>query len=405
VVATLLAGRGAFRGALVFSAPLLLAAWGPATFAPYALAMGTTLVLNPLVGAGTERAAGALLPRARRTGAHVLSAHVLVTAVTSAGLLTMTVPFAVVDTDRAALWLLAGATNVGFGAVQAIVACWRALGVPWMDAAAHTTLAAVTAGGVAAAALAGAGPAEYMALQAGTAATVSGALLLGMRRRLARRLGRASRRVTRLVAGTTVLMGTNALLATAPVSVVIAAAGMRADPRQIGHLYIALTGYTVLANVVDYLQRVYQPWLTGTLTARPAAIVTPVRRTARGSLRIVTPAAALAVVACGLTLDGIAAPLAATLAVVPVLLTVALLVFVLENRRLGGLVRTTAAGLAGLAATGLAALLAVPLLATGAILALLAGAAVQLALLIPLLDRATVAGLASPTASTTNVIA
>ncbi len=60
VVAVLLGGRAAFRGALVLSAPLLLALWGAAAFAPFAVAVGTTLVLSPLVGSGAEKSAGML---------------------------------------------------------------------------------------------------------------------------------------------------------------------------------------------------------------------------------------------------------------------------------------------------------------------------------------------------------
>ena len=381
MVLTLLAGRAAFRGMVVLSAPLLLAAWGADVFGPYALAMGSTLVLNPLVGSGTEKSAGTLVPRYRPPAAdRVLGAHLVVAAAITGCSLLLAVPFALADPDRAELWLLAGATNVGFGAVQALVAYWRVLGQPSADPASFGVLAIVTAGGLALAGFAGLGPQTYLALQAGTAAAVCAVLVLRLRGHI--RLRRLRRRALRLVARTTVLMGTNTLLATAPFSVVVAVLGGQWDPATVSHFYVALTVYTIAGNVLDYLQRVYQPWLTTALRATPERVLEPTRRGARLGRAVLAPVGALAVVTAGWTLGPVLAPLAGMVAVTPTLMMVALVLWVRENAVTATLGATTRAGIIGLAGTAAVALLLVPpLAATGALLALLLGAAVQLPLL------------------------
>jgi hypothetical protein len=389
VVVTLLAGRAAFRGAIVLSAPLLLVAWGTGTFAPYALAMGGTLVLNPLVGSGTEKSAGTVLPRYPRRPAadRLLTAHLLTAATITGGCLLLATVFAAVDPHRAGLWLLAGTTNVGFGAVQALVAYWRVLGLPMADPASFGVLAAVTAGGLVLVVFAGAGPMAYLALQAASAGTVSAALVLGLRRRLRRPRGRTVRLVTR----TTLLMGANTLLATAPFSVVIAVLGGQSDPGPVSHVYVAVTAYSIVGNVLDYLQRIYQPWLTTALRADPDRIRRPFRRVARLGRNVLAPAGALAVGAAGWVLDPPAATLVGMAAVAPTLVAVALSVWVLENAATSRLLVTTRAGAVGLVSTVATAVLLVrPLGATGALLALLVGAAVQQALLPDLSSRRTV---------------
>jgi len=391
VVVTLLAGRAAFRGAIVLSAPLLLAAWGPETFGPYALAMGSTLVLNPLVGSGTEKSAGTVIPRYRGPAAdRLLTAHLLTAGTITGGCLLLATVFAVVDPRMAGLWLLAGATNVAFGVVQALVAYWRVLGTPIADPASFGVLAVVTAGGIALAAFAGAGPTVYLALQAGSAGAVSAALVLGLRRRLRRPRGRTVRLVTR----TTLLMGANTLLATAPFSVVIAVLGGQSDPGTVSNVYVAVTAYSIVGNVLDYLQRVYQPWLTTALRSDPDRIRGPFRRTVRLGRNLLAPAGVLAVFATGWAFDPSIASLAGMAAVAPMLIAVALVIWALENTATAMLGATTRAGTVGLASTAVTAIVLVrPFGATGALLALLVGAAVQLALLPDLSTRRKFLGL------------
>jgi len=373
VVVTLLAGRTAFRSAVVLSAPLLLAVWGPDEFGPYALAVGTTLVLNPLVGSGTEKSAGTLLPRAGSFAAagRLLSAHLLTAAAITAGSLLLTIPFSLLDRHRTGLWLLAGATNVGFGAVQALVAYWRVLGVPSVDAASFGALTAVTASGVALAAFTGTGPLGYLTLQAVTSGVVCAGLAYGLRRRL----GQPRRRTVLLVGRTTVLLGANTLLSTAPFSVVIAVLGGQSNPAAVSGLYVAVTAYTIVGNALDYLQRVYQPWLTGTLLANPDRVLDPVRRGGWLAVTVLAPAGALAVLGTS--------SLVGMTAVAPMLLATALVTWVLENHATATLAATTRAAAVGLAGTACAAILLVPpLAASGALLALLAGTTIRCGLLI-----------------------
>jgi hypothetical protein len=390
----LLTGRAAFRASIVVSAPLLLAAWGPAMFAPYAVAVGTTLVLNPLVGSGTEKSAGTLVPRldGRPFARRVLAAHLLTAGAIATGSLAGAGLLATLHPDRTVLWLLAGATNIGFGAVQALVAYWRILGVPAVDSACHGVLAAVTVGGLALA-VTGTGPATYLALQAATATLMCGALVVALRGRLAR----PRRRLVRLVTRTTLLMGGNTLLATAPTSVVLAVLGYWAGAAEVSHVYVALAGYTVLANIVDYLLRIYQPWLTTRLRTRPEAVLGPVGRAARRCRDVIAPIAALVVLASASLSGhvghadsvGLTGALVATAAIAPVLLAVVAVTWVLENGSTATLGWTLQAGLTGLTGTAVLAVLLVPRLAgTGALLAVLAGAVAQLALIVAPLTNA-----------------
>lgn len=374
-VGVLLLGRTAFRGATVASAPLLLAAWGADRFGAYAAALGTTLVLNPLVGSGVEKSALLLLPRSRRTGRRLLGAHVAVGAGVAAVSL-LAVSLLALGPAVSRLVLLAAATNVALGLVQAQAALARAQGRPLADAAGYGVLAVGVAGGVAAA-RGGLGPTGYLALQATAAAAVTAALVVTLDPGPAR----PGRRLLRLTVRTGAYMGTNTLLATAAVSLVF---GLLHGPAA-GTLYLALTAYTVLGNLVDYLQRVYQPRLAVALATRPVALLAAARAATTVGL-LALPLPLLVLVAGAPRLPELPAALVAVVAITPVLAGAAVLVWLLENLDAAALRRTTTAGLAGLAVTAVTGPLAVPALgAVGALLALLAGAAVQTLLLRPAL--------------------
>ncbi len=389
VVAVLLAGRGAFRGTVILSAPVLLALWGGQAFAPYAVVVGTTLVLNPLVGSGAEKSAGALLGREAAAGGTagrggLLGAHLAVGGGIAVGSLVAATTLLPWLSGSADLYLLAAATNVGFGAVQAVVGYWRVLGRPYLDTVGHGVLAAAVALGVALSAWAGAGPREVLAVQAVTA--LSTAAVLGVT--LCRRAARPRRPELVLTARTTFLMGANTLLATAAVSVVFAMLAQRGLVAAASVLYLAVVAYTVLANLLDYLLRVFQPGLAASLAAGTTAILRTAERASRVGLAVVVPLSAGAVLGLDRVLDGAAEAAAAVGAVAPALLSVAALVWLLENVDTGTLVGTTLAGVLGLAATvaaGSALLSSFPV--AGAALALLAGAAVTAAGLLPVLRR------------------
>jgi hypothetical protein len=365
----------------VLSAPLLLLAWGPARFGAYAAALGTTLVLNPLVGSGAEKSALLLVPRAVRGGRRLLGAHVTVSLAAAGGSLAVAVAVALSDRGGAVL-LLAAATNVGLGVVQAFAAFARVVGRPLADAGTYAALATVVLAGVLGA-QAGLGPVGYLAAQAVATVAAAGVLAALLRPRPVR----PGRRLLRLAARTSTLMGANTLLATAAVSLVFAVLAGRGEDAAAGHLYVALAGYTVLGNLVDYLQRVYQPRLSTALARAPGRLLGAARAGTRAAL-LACPLAAAVLLLAASRLPGLPGALAAVAAVAPALAGVAVLTWLLENLDAASLRATTAAAAAGLAATAATALVAVPALgAPGALLALLAGAGIQGAALYPLLAR------------------
>lgn len=76
-LASLLAGRTAFRLALLGANAALLASWGEAGYEPYAAAMGTAQVLTTLTALGIEKSALKLVPRATRTGPQLITVLLL----------------------------------------------------------------------------------------------------------------------------------------------------------------------------------------------------------------------------------------------------------------------------------------------------------------------------------------
>lgn len=389
VVAILLTGRSAFRGTVVLSAPVLLGLWGKDVFAPYALAVGTTLVLSPLVGSGAEKSAGMLLAR-QTTGAdpddrdRLLGAQLTVLPVIA--LVSGVAALALVPhlPGPPGLYLLAAAMNVGFGAVQALVGYWRVLGRPYVDAISHTALAVVTVLGVALAAIADAGPQVVLGLQAVVALSIAGGLGAALLHRAARP-GRADLAIT---SRTTVLMGANTLLATAALSVVFAMLAQRGLGAAASHLYLAVVCYTVLANLLDYLLRVFQPWLAGALAQGAPTMLRTAERGSFLALLILVPLSAGTVLLLTGSLSGTAEAMLAVGAVAPALLALAALVWVLENldaRTLIGTVVAGVLGLVGTAAVGYALVSTSPV--AGSALALLAGATVTTLALLPMLRR------------------
>lgn len=389
VVAVLLGGRAAFRGSLVLSAPVLLAIWGDPAFAPYAVAVGTTLVLSPLVGSGAEKSAGMLLARAEagggeRNSPRVLAAHVTIVVVIASASMLAAVPLLMRLPGPTDLYVLAALTNVGFGAVQALVAYWRVLGRPYVDSLSHSTLAVATVVGVLLAAFADAGPQTVLAIQGSVALAVAAGLGLALRHRLAR----PRRRDLVVTTRTTVLMGANTLLATAAVSVVFAILAQQGLTTAAGQLYVAIVGYTVVANLFDYLLRVFQPWLAVRLADGGPAMVRTAGQVARFSLLALVPLSVGAVLMSSRWVSGTAEALLVVAAVTPALLVAAALVWVLENLDHATLLGTVLAGILGLLTTVIAGWVLLPSSpVAGSALVLLAGAAVTTAALLPMLRR------------------
>lgn len=389
VVVVLLAGRSAFRGSVVLSAPLLLAIWGTETFAPYAVAVGTTLVLNPLVGSGAEKSAGLLLARATAVAdqpgrARMLGAHLTVAPLIAAVSLLVAVALLARLPGPMDVYVLAAAMNVGFGAVQALVAYWRVLGRPYVDAVSHSALAVATVVGLVLAAMNDIGPQSVLGLQAGAALSIAAILVVALRHRAAG----PRRHELAVTARTTALMGANTLLATASVTVVFALLAQRGLGTAASQLYLAVVAYSVLANLFDYLLRVFQPWLTGVLAEGAPVLLRTAERGSRLGLLVLVPLAAAAVVVFSRWVSGTAQAFLVMAAVAPALLTVACLVWLMENLDSRTLLGTVAAGALGLISTAVAGSVLVSSSAmAGAALALLAGAGVTGIGLFPMLHR------------------
>ena len=387
VVAVLLAGRSMFRGTLVLSAPILLSMWGDQAFAPYAVAVGTTLVLNPLVGSGSEKSAALLLSR-KAAGSvdrgRLLGAQLAVGVAIALVSMIVAVALAVTLPGPADLFLLAAVANIGFGAVQAHVGYWRVLGRPYLDAVSFGVLAAATVAGLILASVGNAGPRVVLTVQAVAAMSVAATLVLGLRHRITK----PRRTDFAVTARTTVLMGANTLLATAAISVVFAILARGGMEVAAGHIYLAILGYTILGNLLDYLLRVFQPWLASSLSDGAPTVVRSAERASRLGLTLLVPLSAAAVVLLSRSLSGPAEAILAVALVTPALLAVAALVWLLENFDTRTLVGTVLAGALGLVATAVtaSALLAYSAVAAAA-LALLAGAAFTTVGLLPLLHQ------------------
>ncbi len=282
------------------------------------------------------------------------------------------------------LYVLAALTNVGFGAVQALVAYWRVLGRPYVDPSSHAVLASATAIGLLLAAFAAAGPEMVLGIQATVAFVVTGALGVSLRHRVAK-----PRRADLVITGrTTILMGANTLLATAALSVVFALLAQRGLATSAGQLYVAIVGYTVVANLFDYLLRVFQPWLGALLAEGAPALVRTATQVARWSLVALVPLTIGTVLILSRWFTGTALALLVVAAVAPALLATAAFTWLLENLDSATLLGTVLAGILGLLTTvltGSALLSAEPI--AGSALALLAGATVTAAVLLPMLRR------------------
>ncbi|MDA0638416.1 hypothetical protein OUY22_33845, partial [Nonomuraea sp. MCN248] len=126
---TLLSGRAAFRLLLYGSAGVLVAAWSREDFNRYAAAVGAVGWLSMVVQSGPEKAALALIPRARRTRDQL--AGMLRTAVayvplpfTAAAVAALLIS----PGSTVTVYLLAVAYYVGLGCGMLGVAVHRALG-------------------------------------------------------------------------------------------------------------------------------------------------------------------------------------------------------------------------------------------------------------------------------------
>jgi hypothetical protein len=255
---TLVAGRGAWRLALVLSNVGLLAIWGQAVYAQYAAVFGRTVALVPLVSCGVEKAALKLVPRAR------LARPLLVSGFLAVGCL-LGLPFlawalAALALGRGGLFpVVVVAMQAQLGLNFVLVALARALGRPRHDVRNFAALSGALLAITALAFIAGLTPLGVTVAELLVTVALNVALLraLPVSPGVGRLRGR--RRLLGGLVRTMALIGAYDLAAATALSlvfVVLAATPYRGDA---GWLLLITTLWSLAFNGFTYLLRVFQP--------------------------------------------------------------------------------------------------------------------------------------------------
>jgi hypothetical protein len=381
LLVSLIAGRGAFRAAMLASSVALLPLWGQDTFADYASAMGRFLFVIPLVNFGVEKTALKLVPRADATR------RALTAALLAAGGL-LAVPFLLWLTVAALLgWLsqlvtVAGLLAASLGLNQVLVALHRALGRPRHDARNFFTLGVATAAATALVPLLGLGPVGFVTVLLAVTVTLNLVLLRGLRAPWREPL-RARRVLGPFLVSTMTFMGIADVSRGVSASVLFLILGSTRFAAETSKLYVTATAADILLGVLEYVLRVFQPQVALALARRGQAA----RRWARRlSFSLVTAGVlwlALAFVAARQldhVLAGVpaappwTAPLVLFVACFPLFAAKAVANFLLENLDIGSLRLAAAASVAGTLSVAVLGLAATPRLgALGAVAAFAAG--------------------------------
>ncbi|WP_432072653.1 hypothetical protein [Streptomyces wuyuanensis] len=376
---SLLAGRTAFRLALLGANAALLASWGEEAYEPYAAAMGTAQVLTTLTTLGIEKSALKLVPRARRTGPQLVTV-LLVSALLLAGAAVLWLGCAallVPAGDTGMLRLLAGLYAALLGLNTVLVGLCRALDRNRADVLNFAALSLVIATGAGGASLLGWGPTAFTGWILGGTALLNVAQLPA----LYRAAGRPVRGgITRPVVSTSVLMACGDIAAAGTVSLLFAMLGASRHHEQTGHLYLMLLASSVLLNGFGYLLRLFQPHVS--LSLRSVDLTSLDRRVVRRLLPVAAVGAVWTAVALWLVRSAeqaalVAPPVAVLLLYVlcvPLIFAVGSLNYLLENATPRTLRATAVSALAGLVSAVLLGLVLVPALgALGAVAALASG--------------------------------
>ncbi|MFJ6630861.1 hypothetical protein ACIQMR_05520 [Streptomyces sp. NPDC091376] len=398
---SLLAGRTAFRLALLGTNAALLASWGEGTYEPYATAMGTAQVLTTLTTLGIEKSALKLVPRARRTGPQLITV-LLASALLLAGAAVLWLGCAALFLpagDTGMLGLLAGLYAALLGLNTVLVGLCRALDRNRADVLNFTILSLVIATGAGGASLLGWGPTAF------TGWILAGTALLNLAHLPA--LYRVTRRpvrrgITRPVVSTSVLMACGDIAAAGTVSLLFWMLGASRHHEQTGHLYLMVLASSVLLNGFGYLMRLFQPHVSLTLrSVDPASLD---RRVVRRLLPVAVVGAVWTAPALWLARSAEQAALVpSSVAVlllyvlcVPLFFAVGSLNYLLENATSRTLRATAVSALGGLVCAVVLGLVLVPALgALGAVTALASGEVAH-AVLARLLLRSRRRGTAKP---------
>lgn len=379
LLASLLAGRAAFRLALLGANTALLASWGQGPYARYAGAMGTAQVLTTLTSLGIEKSALKLVPRARRTGGQLITVFLTsALALTGAVVLGLGCAAAFVPAgDHRLPVLLAGLYAALLGLNTVLVGLCRALGRNRADIANFAALSLIVVAGTGLTALLDWGPAAFIGWILGGTALLDLAHLPALYRAAARPV---RRRVAGPAVTTSLLMASGDVAASGTVSLLFALLAASRHHEQSGHLYLMVLASSVLLNGFGYLLRLFQPHVS--LTLRAAADARLDRRFLRRLPRVAVAGALWTAAALALTRHaaqgGLVSPPVAVLLLyllcVPLFFAVGSLNYLLENATTRTLRITAAGSVAGLLCAVLLGLVLVPACgALGAVAALAAG--------------------------------
>ncbi|MYT34730.1 hypothetical protein GTY66_01390 [Streptomyces sp. SID8356] len=378
-LASLLAGRTAFRLALLGANAALLASWGQAGYEPYAAAMGTAQVLTTLTALGIEKSALKLVPRATRTGPQLITV-LLLSALLLTGAAVVWLACAALfvrSGDAVALGLLAGLYAALLGLNTVLVGLCRALDRNRADVLNFAALSLVIVAGAGGVALLGWGPVAFTGWILGGTALLNLAHLPA----LYRATGRPVRGgVVRPVVTTSALMACGDIAAAGTVSLLFMVLGASRHHEQTGHLYLMILASSVLLNGFGYLLRLFQPHVSLTLrSVDPASLD---RRVVRRLLPVAAAGAVWSAGSLGLAWwaerTALAPPPVVVLLLyvlcVPLFFTVGSLNYLLENATPHTLRATALSALGGLLCAVLLGLVLVPALgALGAVTALASG--------------------------------
>ncbi|RST24237.1 hypothetical protein EF908_06425 [Streptomyces sp. WAC04770] len=378
-LASLLAGRTAFRLALLGANAALLASWGEAGYEPYAAAMGTAQVLTTLTALGIEKSALKLVPRATRTGPQLITV-LLLSALLLTGAAVVWLGCAALfarSGDAVVLGLLAGLYAALLGLNTVLVGLCRALDRNRADVLNFAALSLVIAVGAGGVALLGWGPVAFTGWILGGTALLNLAHLPA----LYRATGRPVRGgVVRPVVTTSALMACGDIAAAGTVSLLFMMLGASRHHEQTGHLYLMILASSVLLNGFGYLLRLFQPHVSLTLrSVDPASLD---RRVVRRLLPVAAAGAAWSAGSLWLAWwaerTALVPPPVVVLLLyvlcVPLFFTVGSLNYLLENATPHTLRATALSALGGLLCAVLLGLVLVPALgALGAVAALASG--------------------------------
>ncbi|MEU5223268.1 hypothetical protein AB0G55_11470 [Streptomyces toyocaensis] len=379
-LASLLAGRTAFRLTLLGANTALLASWGQGPYERYAAAMGTAQVLTTVTSLGIEKSALKLVPRARRTGPQLITVFLACAGVLTAAVVLWLAGSALLNPPRGgAVAVLAGLYMALLGLNTVLVGLCRALGRDRADIANFTALSLLVVTGTGGATLLGWGPEGF------TGWILGGTALLNLVHvpALARAAARPVRRGTAVPAvSTSALMACGDVAAAGAVSLLFALLGASRHHEQTGHLYLMVLASSVLLNGFGYVLRLFQPHVSLTLRSLDATALD--RRVVRRLLPLAVAGAAWTAAALLLARfaqgSGLLPPPVVVLLLyvlcTPLFFAMGSLNYLLENACARTLRATAAGAAAGLVCAVLTGVFLVPVLgALGAVGALAAGEA------------------------------